>query len=224
MLHRSIRLRRSRWSGRAAAATVGAFALAGALATTAPAALASSSAHAQAQSSRIVKAGGGHVRLHRIGTVNLRALARADARRSKAAASPSATHMRMAPLGLPRNAGAARNAARQVSAAALTRKVAGNVPGARGFDGITAAINGAANSPDTGGVGDVSPPDQALAVGPSTAGTAIVEYVNDTLNIFAPNGKTLLGAIPGYQIYGLPRARSCRTRVRTVTRRRVTGS
>ena len=204
MLHRSIRLRRGRWSGRAAAATVGAFALAGALATTAPAALASSSAHAQAQSSRIVKAGGGHVRLHRIGTVNLRALARADARRSKAAASPSATHMRMAPLGLPRNAGAARNAARQVSAAALTRKVAGNVPGARGFDGITAAINGAANSPDTGGVGDVSPPDQALAVGPSTAGTAIVEYVNDTLNIFAPNGKTLLGAIPGYQIYGLP--------------------
>ncbi|MGO8961754.1 MAG: hypothetical protein ACLQFR_30940 [Streptosporangiaceae bacterium] len=87
---------------------------------------------------------------------------------------------------------------------AVTNAFTGNVPDARGFDGITSAINGAANSPVVGGIGDVSPPDQALAVGPSTAGTAIVEYVNDALNIYAPDGRTLLGAIPGYQIYGLP--------------------
>ena len=86
----------------------------------------------------------------------------------------------------------------------MVTKFAGNVKGARGFDGITAAINGAANSPIIpGGIGDVSPPDQALAVGPSTAGTAIVEYVNNTLNIYSPSGRTLLGAVPSYQIYGL---------------------
>ncbi len=153
-----------------------------------------------------MKAAGGTVTLHRLGTVNLRTLARADARRHfKPATAPARGHLRMAPLGRPANAKAAASASpRNVPGTAVRTAFAGNVRGARGFDGITAAINGAANSPDAGGVGDVSPPDQALAVGPSTAGTAIVEYVNDTLNIYAPNGKTLLGAIPGYQIYGLP--------------------
>ncbi|HUZ83137.1 MAG TPA: hypothetical protein VMU66_00470, partial [Gaiellales bacterium] len=43
-----------------------------------------------------------------------------------------------------------------------------------------------------------------LAVGPSPAGTAIVEFVNDTLNIYSPSGKTLLGAVAGFQVFGLP--------------------
>lgn len=157
----------------------------------------------------MVHARGGKVTLRRLGTVNLRTLARADARRAHAAATaPTAKDRKMVPLGRPANAktaGRTANAmAGHVPGAALRKSFAGNVPGEHGFDGITAAINGAANSPDAGGVGDVSPPDQALAVGPSTTGTAIVEYVNDTLNIYAPDGKTLLGAIPGYQIYGLP--------------------
>ncbi len=194
-----------RRSVRIATAAIGAAALAGAFVSAATAATA---ANRPAPSrSHLVKAGGGKVTLHRIGTVNLRALARADARRHlKAATAPAGTHLKMAPLGRPANAKKATHAAsrRNVPGTAVRKALSGNVPGAHGFDGITAAINGAANSPDAGGIGDVSPPDQALAVGPSTAGTAIVEYVNDTLNIYAPNGNTLLGAIPGYQIYGLP--------------------
>ena len=195
----------SRWLVRAATAAVGAFALAGALATSGPAASAATTGTAS-QPSRVVKAAGGHFRLHRIGTVNLRALARADARRQgHASHAPASGAGRMAPLGQPPVAAGSGNAPnRAPSAAGLLTKIGGNVSGEHGFDGITAAINGAANSPITGGLGDVSPPDQALAVGPSSAGTAIVEYVNDTLNIYSPKGKTLLGAIPSYQIYGLP--------------------
>jgi hypothetical protein len=152
-------------------------------------------------------AGRGAVLLHRIGTVNLRALARADARRAQADTAPPASgHGTVIPLRLPPNAKALSRAARAnqrtIPASGVTTTFAGNVTGEHGFDGITAAINGAANSPELGGVGDVSPPDQALAVGPSPEGTAIVEYVNDSLNIYAPDGRTLLGAIPGYQIYG----------------------
>ena len=192
---------RRRWLGRAVTAGIGAVALAAAFApVAASAAPAAATTHAAAVR-------GGHFKLHRIGTVNLRALAKADAaHRNAAAATKNTTHMRAVPLRLPHgtfagNAKAARQHA--ISAGAMTTSFAGNVRGARGFDGITAAINGAANSPDTGGVGDVSPPDQALAVGPSSAGTAIVEYVNDSLVIYSPSGKTLLGAIPGYQIFGL---------------------
>ena len=196
-----------RWLGRAATAAVGAVALATAIATAAPDASATVAAHAS-PASHIVKAGGGRIRLHRIGTVNLRALARADASRERSAsAKPSSSHTRVAPLRRLHVFTHGSKASAQhagLTAARLTNRFAGNVRGERGFDGITAAINGAANSPDVGGVGDVTPPDQALAVGPSTAGTAIVEYVNDTLNIYSPSGKTLLGAIPGYQIFGLP--------------------
>ncbi len=193
-----------RWLGRAATAAVGAVALATAVAT-APAASATTTAQASS-TSHIVKAGGGSFRLHRIGTVNLLALARADARRGHAA-KLSSSHLKMVPLRTPHafaHSGKARHAG--PAATSLANRFVGNVRGESGFDGITAAINGAANSPDAGGVGDVSPPDQGLAVGPSTAGTAIVEYVNDTLNIYSPSGKTLLGAIPGYQIFGLPPA------------------
>jgi hypothetical protein len=74
------------------------------------------------------------------------------------------------------------------------------VAGERGFDGLTSAIN-AANNPL---IGDVSPPDQGLAVGASSAGTAIVEFINQSLNVYSTSGKTLLGAIPGYQVFGIP--------------------
>jgi len=206
MTLRSKSFTRRRWLIRALTAAVGAGALAAAFVPAATVATAAAATPRPASHSHVVKAGGGTVTLRRIGTVNLRALARADARRRlKAAGGSSATHFRAAPLRLAnRKLGATSANHRMVRSGHVLAKWSGNVKGEHGFDGITAAINGAANSPDAGGVGDVSPPDQALAVGPSTAGTAIVEYVNDTLVIYSPNGKTLLGAIPGYQIYGLP--------------------
>jgi hypothetical protein len=145
---------------------------------------------------------GSPVLLHKVGTVDLSALAKADAGRS-AAASPSARH-RLIPLGLPPADRAAKATRLAATAGALTGFGSGNVTGEHGFDGITAAINAAANSPLQGGAGDVSPPDQGLAVGPSSAGTAIVEFVNDSLNIYSPSGKTLLGAVPSYQVFDLP--------------------
>jgi len=143
--------------------------------------------------------------LHRLGTVNLRALAKADASRH-AANTPAGTKARQIPLRLPPYSSGSGAAAvrRAVALSGALTGFSGNVSGEHGFDGITAAINGAANSPDAGGVGDVSPPDQGLAVGPSPEGTVAVEYVNDSLNIYSLTGKTLLGAVPGYQLYGLP--------------------
>ncbi len=206
MTKQSYPLARWGWLTRAITAVIGAGALAAAFvpaATAAPAAPAARNAPA----SHIVKARGGKITLHRIGTVNLRTLARADARRlANAAPATTPAHAKVAPLRLPPGAAKASSkaAGRLVPAARVLTRFAGNVKGAHGFDGITAAINGAANSPIIpGGIGDVSPPDQALAVGPSTAGTAIVEYVNNTLNIYSPSGRTLLGAVPSYQIYGL---------------------
>ncbi len=190
------------WLSRALVAAVGAGAL---VAAFVPAATTASAA-VQASKPHIVKAGGGTVTMHRLGTVNLIALAKKDAGRKAKAAATAQAKGKETPLRVPASEvkAGAKASSRAVSGARVTAKFAGNVKGAHGFDGITSAINGAANSPDTGGVGDVSPPDQALAVGPSTAGTAIVEYVNDSLVIYSPKGKTLLGAIPGYQIYGLP--------------------
>jgi hypothetical protein len=82
----------------------------------------------------------------------------------------------------------------------------GQVKGQHGFDGITALMNGGANSPESiiGGVGDVTPPDQGLAVGASPAGTVLVEFVNDTLDIYSSSGHNLLGAIPAFEVFGLP--------------------
>ncbi len=223
MTKQSCRFVHRRWVTRTITAVISASALAVAFVPGATAATAAT--HTPA--SHIVKAGGGKITLHRIGTVNLRALARADARRMKSA-SPAKTpaHGKMTPLRLPPAAASAGSKAssRAVPAGRASTKFAGNVKGAHGFDGITAAINGAANSPITGGVGDVSPPDQGMAVGPSTAGTAIVEYVNDSLVIYSPSGRTLLGAIPGQQIFGLPAKRFLPTRAHTGIRRAATGS
>jgi hypothetical protein len=147
-----------------------------------------------------VHAAGGHVALQRVGVVNLQALAKADARRAKAAAEGPA---RSVPLRLPP---AARKGARHPLAAAggLTGFAPGNVAGEHGFDGLTNALQAAANPASVGAPGDLTPPDQGLAVGPSPAGTAIVEFINDALNIYSPSGKTLLGAIPSYQVFNTP--------------------
>ena len=149
------------------------------------------------------------VAAHRVGTVNPVALARADLkRRDGRAATAGNLKGRDVPLGAPpsaRRANAAKSrAAKSAAAKPAVTSFAGNVKGASGFDGITSAINGGANSPASGGVGDVSPPDQGLAVGPSSAGTAVVEFVNQSFDIYSTKGRSLLGAIPSYQLFGLP--------------------
>ena len=144
----------------------------------------------------------GKMPLQRLRTVNLRSAAAASARTASTAGSRAASK-HVAPLGLLHHAMAAGIRPSLPSAMTLGT-FGGNVGHEHGFDGITAAINGAANSPDAGGVGDVSPPDQGLAVGPSPAGTVMVEFVNDTLNIYSPSGSTLLGAVPSYNVFGLP--------------------
>jgi hypothetical protein len=164
-------------------------------------------AHSAADTSQAIRAAGGPTTLQRVATVNLQALANADASRAKSAApnaGQAGTHQRQAPMGQPpwvaRAAAKAPAAKAPAAATGLTGFTSTNVAGEKGFDGLTSAIN-AANNPV---IGDVSPPDQGLAVGASSAGTAIVEFINQSLNIYSTSGKTLLGAIPGYQVFGIP--------------------
>jgi hypothetical protein len=152
---------------------------------------------------------GGTATIQRQGTVNFTAIAQANAKRPKAAAAAVGGPHQKAPLGLvhPRaNTASAQQAVAAGLAASASAQFGGNVSGEKGFDGITAAINGAANSPEVGGVGDVSPPDQGLAVGPGPSPNpiVIVEAVNDTFNFYAPNGNTILGALGAYQVFALP--------------------
>src|ERR1019366_458657 len=84
--------------------------------------------------------------LHRLGTVNLRALAKADASRHAANAA-AGTKARQIPLRLPPYSSGSGAAAvrRAVALSGALTGFSGNVSGEHGFDGITAAINGAAN-------------------------------------------------------------------------------
>lgn len=80
------------------------------------------------------------------------------------------------------------------------------VAGSSGFDGIDAQVEASVNSPYLGGVGIVSPPDQGLGVGPSPSGTAVVEFVNDALEIYSTSGTALIGALPAFQVFDQPPA------------------
>jgi hypothetical protein len=136
--------------------------------------------------------------LSRAGTVNLAALARAG---QSAAASTRKPRMRAASLRLPAVAG--RGAGPGVPGVAVTSRWEGIVPGAHGFNGLNSLTSGALNA-SSSGVGYVSPPDPALAVGRSPKGTAVLELVNDALAIYSPAGKTLLKPVPAYRFFGLP--------------------
>ncbi|MGH9074851.1 MAG: hypothetical protein ACRDZQ_12160, partial [Acidimicrobiales bacterium] len=139
--------------------------------------------------------------LTRDGTVNLTNLAQ-QASNQPNAEGPHRTHE--VPLGpspyARRNPHATANepraTAQQASAATA---LSGNVAGEHGFTGLTAPDNAAVN----GGL-DVTPPDQGLAVGPSPAGTAVAEILNDVLAVYSPSGKALLGAVPAYSLFNLP--------------------
>lgn len=145
------------------------------------------------------------VPLVRVGTVNL-SRPEAPVAPSKASATNTGTGhgYGASPLRFLRHPASATASPAAVPRTTRVTGFSGNLAKERGFDGVTAAINGGANSPDIGSVGDVSPPDQGLAVGPSPVGTVALEFVNDSLVIYSLKGTTLLGAMPAFQVFGLP--------------------
>jgi hypothetical protein len=181
---------------RALAAVLGAGALAAAL-VSATAAAAAGGSHAAVP--RIVihaKA----VHLTRVRTVNLGALSKAAAARQSSATRIGTPHA--LPLRLPsfvkRNAGAA--ALRHVALmprAALTTQFAGNVKGEIGFNGLTTVTN-----EHTLGF-DITPPDMGLAAGTSSAGTAVLQYVNSSLQVFKPSGAPLTAPVSASNFFGI---------------------
>jgi hypothetical protein len=145
--------------------------------------------------------------LRRVGTVNLAALADGDAadagrssRKLSATGLKPAPRVMVAPLRLP--PAAALGPGTGVTGATVNADWAGNVLGAHGFNGLNSAVSGGVDS-GPGGVGYVSPPGPALAVGSSPKGTAVLEFVNDALSIYTPSGKTLLGPVPAYKFFRL---------------------
>ncbi len=136
------------------------------------------------------------VALHEVGTVNLSAAARAASASKSVVRQTQAVPMRLTPA---QRAFAARSAATVSGASTSAARLAHPASGEEGFTGLTAPENAAVNPK----IGDVTPPDQGLAVGPSPAGTAVVEILNQVLGIFSPSGKTLLGAVPAYALFGL---------------------
>jgi hypothetical protein len=156
----------------------------------------------------VVDAGGTNARLTRTGTVNLAALARPSARAGRRApnlgeaASAKRPRTFAAPLRLP--AAAAAGAGPGVAGVTVTGKWSGNVAGAHGFNGLSSRASGALNA-GSGGVGYVSPPDPALAVGASPKGITVLEFVNDALSLYSPRGKALLAPVPAYRFFRLKR-------------------
>jgi hypothetical protein len=156
--------------------------------------------------SHIVRTHREQVPLDRLGTVNLTALARAAARSRPSSRTMSATvamkapRVLTAPLLLP--PAAALGSGPGVKGVTVNQSWAGNVRGAHGFNGLSSALSGVANSGPRG-VGYVSPADPALAVGSSPKGVAVLELVNDALSIYTPSGTTLAGPVPAYKFFQL---------------------
>jgi hypothetical protein len=131
-----------------------------------------------------------HLAIKRVGTVDMLKLSRAAAahRYAKVRGKPISEPLRVPPALRTAASRAARVTARTPRATPITR-FAGNVRGARGFNGQTAKSN-----ESTLGF-DVSPPDEGMAVGTSSRGTAIVQSLNLTISMYKPDGKLLSGPV-----------------------------
>jgi hypothetical protein len=156
------------------------------------------------------------LRLHVVGKVNLAHPQKGSALSFHGAAgAQSATaklrRFRVAPLKLHHGSAgtaAARAAKKAASVAALPSNhslatIGGNTT-THDFDGLNALTNDSSNSIYLGGFGPVSPPDQGLAVGPGPSGTAVVEMVNDVLDVYSPDGKALMGPVSAFQVFDQP--------------------
>lgn len=137
--------------------------------------------------------------LTRLRTVNLSALSKAAAARSRAAGGIGTAHAmpRLLPSSVKRNASAAPQLGALMPHAALTTKFAGNVPGEMGFNGMTTGTN-----EHTMGF-DITPPDMGLAAGTSSAGPAVLQYVNSSLQVFKPSGIPLTVPVSASDFFGI---------------------
>lgn len=180
---------------RALVAVIGAGALAAALVSAAAPAAASGSHAAVPRKVITAKT----VPLTRVGTVNLSALSKAAAARPRAAAPIGTAHAapRLLPSSVQQNAKAALRLRSLMPRAALTTKFAGNVPGEVGFNGMTTGTN-----EHTMGF-DVTPPDMGLAAGTSSAGTAVLQFVNASLQVFKPSGTPLTVPVSASAFFGI---------------------
>ncbi len=191
-------------------AGTGALLVAGLCTAALPAISGTTAAATRPATSRAVHATMSKIALHRVGTVNLSYLGGEDASSRPHAAQGGSAPYRETPLGrIHGRTGASTTStgrAASILAKAAIDRFGGNVAGEVGFDGIDANDNGSVNSQVLGGVGDVSPPDQGLAVGPSPRGTAIVEFVNDALAVYSSSGKALIPPIAAFQALDQPPA------------------
>ncbi len=155
-----------------------------------PAASAATATRATAGPPKIIHASR-TVAFKKVGTVNLATLSKAAAPKSSTTTGKHAVFLGKAPL---RNAGGQRPSASSLAhvapSAAVNTSLTGNVSGAVGFNGQAADAN-----ERTLGF-DVTPPDQGMAAGTSSAGTAIVQALNLTLQMMKPDGARLTSPFP----------------------------
>jgi hypothetical protein len=154
-----------------------------------PAASAATATHATAGPPKIIHASR-TVTVHQVGLVNLASASKA-APKAAAATGKHATFLGKPPL---RNAGGQRPSASSLAhvapSAAVNSSFAGNVSGTVGFDGQAAAAN-----ESTVGF-DVTPPDEGMAAGTSSAGATIVQALNLTVQAFKQSGTPLTSPLP----------------------------
>jgi hypothetical protein len=148
--------------------------------------------------------------LHVVGKVNLTRIAGTAAAFSSRSRveGPNYPH-HSTPLGLVHQPNAFSTRALMASSSSLPKasldSIGGNVKGEHSLNGISALVNSSYNSPQLGGVGDVTPPDQGLGVGPGPSGsTALLEMVNDTFAAYSPSGKRLIAPLAAFQVFDQP--------------------
>ena len=139
------------------------------------------------------------MKLTRVGTVNLSALSKATAAGPRAGTRIGTPHTvpRLLPSSVKRNASTALRHSALMPRAALRTSFAGNVPGEIGFNGMTTGTN-----EHTMGF-DITPPDMGLAAGTSSAGTAVLQYVNASLQVFKPSGTPLTVPVSASAFFGI---------------------
>ncbi|MGN6795971.1 MAG: hypothetical protein ACTHJW_26600 [Streptosporangiaceae bacterium] len=133
------------------------------------------------------------VHITKVGTANFGALARA-------AGQHRARHLgaaRQMPLRLPSFAKKAVRGRAVIPHVARATRFAGNVPGAKGFNGI----DHTANEKNFGF--DISPPDHAIGVGSSSHGPIIIQSLNLSLQAFTPSGHPLTPPVGANTFMGL---------------------
>ena len=167
-------------------AVVGAVALAAALI---PAVASAAAGGSQAAVAHKVTRGTAE-KLTRVGTVNLGALSRAAAARRAGTSAgtrigPGHEVPQLLPSSVKRNVSTALRHSALMPRAPLRTTFNGNVPGEIGFNGITTGTN-----EQTMGF-DITPPDQGLAAGTSSAGPAVLQFLNASLQVFRPSGTPL---------------------------------